>query len=364
MIQQIGKGNYARVYSVLHQASKRKYACKCFEKKKLLQLEKGIESLFNELKIMRATTDHMNIIKLFEVFEGENTYYFIMELCEGNSLYDEIKNHQSAPFSDDVIHSITEDLLSGVAYCASKNIMHRDLKPENLLFGIKDSQKNLKLVDFGLAAKADEAPYIFPKCGTPGFVAPEIANLVDKSSGYSVVSDMFSVGVIFHILLTGEAVFPGKKFNEVLKKNKQCQINFNSELYDSLSPESKDLLIQMLEIDPKKRITADQALKHPYMIKRIARRKTQDNPLSILEEVEKIRSKNKSLCDHTKQNNPQTIKYTRPIQDDDPLTDGSSIYTKEPLFGLKKNMGENTPGHLSSGIKKHTSNQDYFFSDY
>lgn len=126
------------------------------------------ESLFNELKIMRATTDHMNIIKLFEVFEGENTYYFIMELCEGNSLYDEIKNHQSAPFSDDVIHSITEDLLSGVAYCASKNIMHRDLKPENLLFGIKDSQKNLKLVDFGLAAKADEAPYIFPKCGTPG----------------------------------------------------------------------------------------------------------------------------------------------------------------------------------------------------
>ena len=77
--------------------------------------------------------------------------------------------------------------------------MHRDLKPENLLFSDKEC-KTLKLVDFGLAAFANEDPYIFPKCGTPGFVAPEIANLQDKNSGYGVICDMFSIGVIFHIL--------------------------------------------------------------------------------------------------------------------------------------------------------------------
>jgi len=91
-------------------------------------------------------------------------------------------------------------LVDGIAYSASKNIMHRDIKPENLLFGKSNNQKILKIVDFGLATYADEAPYLFPKCGTPGFVAPEIANLVDKTKGYGTICDMFSVGVIFHIL--------------------------------------------------------------------------------------------------------------------------------------------------------------------
>ena len=98
--------------------------------------------------------------------------------------------------------------------------MHRDLKPENLLFRYKDSYSTLQIVDYGLASFSDRTPYIFPKCGTPGFVAPEIANLSDKLSKYSEVCDVFSIGCIFHILLMGESIFPGKKFNEVLKKNK------------------------------------------------------------------------------------------------------------------------------------------------
>lgn len=91
-------------------------------------------------------------------------------------------------------------LIDGIAYCASKNIMHRDIKPENLLFGKIGNKNILKIVDFGLATYVDEHPYIFPKCGTPGFVAPEIANLVDKTSPYSHICDMFSIGIIFHIL--------------------------------------------------------------------------------------------------------------------------------------------------------------------
>lgn len=145
-----------------------------------------------------------------------------MELIEGASLYEEIKKHSQTNFTEEEVHDIMKMLLEGVAYCANKQVMHRDIKPENLLFAKRGSTKELKLVDFGLSTFANEDPYIFPKCGTPGFVAPEIANLVDKSVKYDVVCDMFSVGVIFHILLTQEAVFPGKKFNEVLKKNKAC----------------------------------------------------------------------------------------------------------------------------------------------
>lgn len=150
-------------------------------------------------------------------------------------------------------------LVDAVAYCAKNNIMHRDLKPENILFAQRGNFSELKIVDFGLATIVDEAPYIFPKCGTPGFVAPEIANLVDKSQPYGAICDVFSVGVIFHILLTGDSVFPGKKFNEVLKKNKECVISLEGPAYEFISKEAKDLMLKMLKKDPKERISAEEA---------------------------------------------------------------------------------------------------------
>ena len=121
------------------------------------------------------------------------------------------------------------------------------------------------LIYVGLATFYNEYPYIFPKCGTPGFVAPEIANLEDKTKPYNVVCDSFSVGVIFHILVTGEAVFPGKKFNEVLKKNRACEIDFNHTMYQPpMDPLAKDLLIKLLAKEPENRFNATQALNHPY----------------------------------------------------------------------------------------------------
>lgn len=111
--------------------------------------------------------------------------------------------------------------------------MHRDLKPENILFQKAKDYSTLKLADFGLSAFSKQVPYLYPKCGTPGYVAPEgknsfytrkVANLVDKTQGYNIVCDVFSVGVIFHLLLMGEGVFPGKGHLELLKKNKECDI--------------------------------------------------------------------------------------------------------------------------------------------
>ena len=93
------------------------------------------------MKIMRAVTKHPNVIQLNEVYEGDNTYYFVMELSEGNSLYDEIKKHSDLMFTYDEVQSITKDLICGIQYLSKSNIMHRDLKPENLLFKHKNSLK-------------------------------------------------------------------------------------------------------------------------------------------------------------------------------------------------------------------------------
>eukprot|EP00825_Cyclidium_porcatum_P048398 TRINITY_DN8127_c0_g1_i6.p2 TRINITY_DN8127_c0_g1~~TRINITY_DN8127_c0_g1_i6.p2 ORF type:complete len:211 (+),score=48.47 TRINITY_DN8127_c0_g1_i6:186-818(+) len=148
-------------------------------------------------------------------------------------------------------------------------------------------------------------------------------------------------------LLTGEAVFPGKKFNEVLKKNKQCQINLIGPQFDQLSVESKDLLSLMLQQDPEKRITAEKALQHQYMIKKIARRKTQESIQHSPTEQNQTRPKNKSVFDKSPINNPQSLKYSRAVQDEDQSL-GESLYTKEPLFAVKdKQTPENRSGSLS-----------------
>lgn len=108
-------------------------------------------------------------------------------------------------------------ILEALHYMHQKNIMHRDLKPENILFTEKNDISSLRIADFGLAAISDQFPYLYPKCGTPGFVAPEIANLIDKSTQYNSKCDVFSAGVIFHILLLGEGLFNGNGHVEILK---------------------------------------------------------------------------------------------------------------------------------------------------
>lgn len=195
------------------------------------------ESVFNELKILR-NLKHDNLMRLFEVFEDRNKFYIILELLEGITLYKEIqarrKNKELKPHQ---IRGIVKQILKGIDYLHSQNIMHRDIKPENILFESKSSldlnnaEKGLKLVDYGLATFQHEKHIIFTKCGTPGFVAPEIITYDEKEAIYTTIADVFSVGVIFHILLVGEQSFPGRSRNTILNKNKECRIDYKSKKY-------------------------------------------------------------------------------------------------------------------------------------
>lgn len=124
----------------------------------------------------------------------------------------------------------------------SHNIMHRDLKPENILLR-KDGDYDCVIADFGLAESAFNDPYLFVRCGTPGYVAPEVVNLKDLKAKYDPICDLFSVGVIFHILAMRKPPFPGKEYNEVLAQNRACEINFEAPEYMNLPETCKDNVI-------------------------------------------------------------------------------------------------------------------------
>lgn len=145
------------------------------------------------------TLDHLNIISLHEVYETENSLYLVMELLKGGNMISYLTNKKKIPEEEARIFLCA--LLKAVAHMHEKGVMHRDIKPENILLRNLDiKETNICLADFGLSTFINVDKFLFSRCGTPGFVAPEIFNYESGSKKYSEICDEFSVGVIFHIL--------------------------------------------------------------------------------------------------------------------------------------------------------------------
>ncbi|CAD8134701.1 unnamed protein product [Paramecium pentaurelia] len=263
--RKIGKGNFASVYLADRLEDERSFAIKAFSKEVAYGQDKGKMSILNEIQVMRQLDSHA-LIKLHEVYETDNSLYMVLDLLEGGSLYDKVKNRPQ--FNSFEIEVLIFTLLEGLQHMHSKHIMHRDLKPENILFRKPNNIQSVCIADFGLAQNANEFPYLFNRCGTPGFVAPEVVNCKDGGR-YDPICDIYSLGLIFYIMLTGKPAFPGKSYNDVLGKNRKCEIIFDGALFENVPQQAYDLLRKMLEKEPHKRITAQQALGHSYFGRRL-----------------------------------------------------------------------------------------------
>ena len=259
--KRIGKGNFASVYLVEKVEDGRSYAVKAFSKEAAYEEDKGKECLIKELDVMRAL-NHRNCMRLFEVFESDNSLYFVVELLEGGQLYDKVKAKYK--FKQPEVKAVMRSILSGLREMHGKRVMHRDLKPENIIFK-QEGSFECSIADFGLAEFCNAPEYLFVRCGTPGYVAPEVINIKDLKTKYDPICDVFSLGLIFHILLLGVSAFPGKNYNEVLAQNRASNIPLEGEAYRKLDPAALNLLAKMLKKSPNDRITAAEALQHPYL---------------------------------------------------------------------------------------------------
>ncbi|EGR32017.1 hypothetical protein IMG5_098530 [Ichthyophthirius multifiliis] len=267
ILKKIGKGKYAKVYKARKKDTGELLAVKYLHKSKLISLENGELSLFNELKILRML-NHPNCINILAAYEDVYGYYIVTELLDENkSLYQEIYKYQNSYFSDQVCGVIIKQILNGLNYVHEKKIMHRDLKPQNIMFKNTSYQQlnNLKIIDFGLAQINDGQKYIYVHVGTPGFVAPEILSNESEDHRYDEKCDIFSVGVILYILLTGKSIFEGKKFSQILDQNKACDVQFKiDKLKSQRNKLTIDILTKLLEKDPLKRPSAAEALNHDF----------------------------------------------------------------------------------------------------
>ncbi|XP_053990245.1 calcium-dependent protein kinase 5-like [Hylaeus volcanicus] len=251
-VKSLGKGSFGSVVGARDLRTGSLRAVKIVYKPKVA----NVTRLKREILIMKAL-DHPNIIRLFEVFEDTKNLYLVMEICLGGELFDRII--KLGHFPERYAALVLKQILSAISYCHANDIIHRDLKPENVLFN-ETSSSSLKVIDWGFAAKCIETQKCCSLVGTPYYVAPEIL-----LGSYDRQCDVWSAGVIFYILLCGYPPFYGKNNNEILKKIKEAHISFDSRYWNTISEDAKNLLRGLLKYDSKRRLTAAQALQHPWI---------------------------------------------------------------------------------------------------
>jgi len=202
---------------------------------------------------------------MFEVFENPKSIILVLQLITGGELFEQIVKKQY--YSEKDASKIIKQILEGLKAMHDKNAVHRDLKPENLLLSSKEDDADVLITDFGLSGIiTDDEPYLHDAVGTPSYIAPEILIALDTPQGYRFEVDVWGVGVIMYILLCGFVPFFGEDEDEVYDKIEEADYSFPSPYWDMISDEAKDLINQCFELDRNKRITIDEALKHPWIV--------------------------------------------------------------------------------------------------
>lgn len=255
----LGKGSFAEVRMCRPRSgpnSSVKYAVKVINKGSMKAQEE--EMLENEVTIMN-NVNHPNVISLIQCFDCDSKFYMVLELCVGGELFDRIV--KKSFYNEHEARNCIRQLFSALEHCHASGIVHRDIKPENLLYAAKEPDETVKLADFGLAAlvKPDEA--LQSACGTPGYVAPELI----KRKNYSSPVDMWSAGVVLYILLCGFPPFYDDDRPTLFKLIARGAFEFVQPYWDQVSDQAKDLVTKLLVVDPSRRLTATQALQHPWM---------------------------------------------------------------------------------------------------
>lgn len=175
---------------------------------------------------MLKTIDHPNILNMTELYEGENFVYCVCKLYSGGNLLSKVIEEKV--FAEQKAVQYCRQLLEALAYLESKQIIHRDLKPENILLKDESGQSELAIVDLGFATEMKDYRSLFIRCGTPGYVAPEI--LEDKP--YDVKVDVFSAGIVFYIMLTGNVPFGDSDYDKLVEANCRCDIDYDFYKFD------------------------------------------------------------------------------------------------------------------------------------
>jgi calcium/calmodulin-dependent protein kinase I len=250
----LGSGYFAKVYLGEDKQSHEKVAIKVIDKK----MVEDPASLENEINIMKKV-NHPSVVQMKAVFDTKEKLYIVLELMEGGELYDRIVKRKR--FNEADAAFVTRQIFEALAYLHDVGVVHRDLKLENLLLVSKNEDDlRIKLADFGLS-KLYAGRVMQTACGTPFYVAPDVL----LGGGYGPSVDCWSAGVLLYVLLSGRLPFSADNDADLFRLIMKAELVFKSPQFDTVSETAKDLIRKLLVADPNKRLSAKQALQHPFL---------------------------------------------------------------------------------------------------
>ncbi|KAM6434456.1 death-associated protein kinase 2-like isoform 3-T3 [Liasis olivaceus] len=261
LLETLGSGHFGVVRRCRERSTGVSYAAKSIKMRKRKGSRLGLDrdQVEREVCILQQL-QHPNIMRLHDVFANKAEMVLILELIQGGELFDFIAEKEL--LSEDEAIEFLQQILHGLAYMHSRRIAHFDLKPENVMLLQKDvPNPRIKIIDFGLAQKLEEGVAYKSLCGTPQYIAPEVINY----EALSTATDMWSIGVITYILLSGMSPFQGETDEETLSNVVSGNYEFEEKYFSQTSEMAKDFIQKLLMKEPRDRMTAAQCLLHPWI---------------------------------------------------------------------------------------------------
>ncbi|CAK9163155.1 unnamed protein product [Ilex paraguariensis] len=244
----IGQGKFGSVVLCRSKASGEECACK--------MLQKGEEIVHREVEIMQHLSGHPGIVTLKGVYEDADSFHLVMELCSGGRLLDHMA--REGRYSEQRAANLLKELMLVISYCHQMGVVHRDIKPENVLL---TTSGQIKLADFGLAVRITDGQSLTGIVGSPAYIAPEVL-----TGDYSEKVDIWSAGILLYGLLVGVLPFHGDSVETVFDAIKKGSLDFSGREWESVSQSACDLIARMLARDVSVRFSADEVLRHPWIL--------------------------------------------------------------------------------------------------
>ncbi|KAJ0534343.1 putative protein kinase CAMK-CDPK family [Helianthus annuus] len=255
----LGHGQFGYTYVATDKVNGHRVAVKKIDKNKMI-LPVAVEDVKREVKILQALSGHENVVQFYNAFEDDSYVYIAMELCEGGELLDRILSKKDSRYTEKDAAIVVRQMLKVAAECHLHGLVHRDMKPENFLFKSPKVDSHLKATDFGLSDYIRPGKKFTDIVGSAYYVAPEVLR---RKSGPE--SDVWSIGVITYILLCGRRPFWDKTEDGIFKEVLRNKPDFRRKPWPSISTSAKDFVRKLLVKDPRARLTAAQALSHPWV---------------------------------------------------------------------------------------------------
>ncbi|XP_010550413.1 PREDICTED: phosphoenolpyruvate carboxylase kinase 1 [Tarenaya hassleriana] len=257
--EEIGRGRFGTVTRVYAPSTGDLFACKTIDKASLADDALDRACIDNEPKLMALLSPHPNIVQIHDLIDTVDSVSIVMELVDpAVTIYDRLVS--SGPFSEAQTASYARQILSAVSHCHRVGVVHRDIKPENILVDLRNDM--VKICDFGSGIWLGEGETTVGVVGTPYYVAPEVLT----GRPYADKVDVWSVGVVLYTMLAGAPPFYGETAEEIFEAVIRGNLRFPPKIFRGISSSAKDLLRKMICRDVSRRFSAEQALRHPWIV--------------------------------------------------------------------------------------------------